>query len=147
MSFEQALATAMSFEQALATQAPWLRLWVLWMGVVIVACVAVLLLSRTTRRDAVIILLSNLVVFASMLWFYRQVGFVRLLGLVHVLLWTPLAGYLYLRLKTPILRKPVIASPYRQVIWLLLATIIVSLAFDYSDVARYLLGERASMVK
>jgi len=35
--------------------------------------------------------------------------------------------------------------PFRLAIWLFLATLAVSLAFDYIDVVRYLLGEGGSM--
>ena len=132
----------MTFDQALGTQPEVLRLWVLWMGGVIFASLVILMTSTTTRRDALIIFLTNLGVYASMMWLYHQVGFVRLLGLVHVVFWTPLAIYLWTRLKSTD-----IVSPYRQIMWLLLATMIVSLAFDYFDVVRYLLGDRASMIR
>ena len=131
----------MSFEEALATQPMWIRLWVNWMGIAIIISIVVLLFSKVTRRDAAIILITNAIAFGSMQWLYQKVGYVRLLGIVHVILWTPLALYLWQRLKVE-----EIGVPYRQVIWLLLATMIISLGFDYVDVARYLLGEHASMV-
>lgn len=77
-----------------------------------------------------------------MMWLYDQVGYVRLLGIVHVVIWTPLAIYLWQRLK-----NAEIVVPFRQIIWVFLATMVVSLAFDYADVVRYLLGERGSMVR
>ena len=132
----------MTFQEALATQEAWIRIWVLWMGGAILVALVVLAFSKTTRGDALIILLTNLGVFGAMELLYQQVGFVRLLGLVHVVFWTPLALYLWWRLK-----NAEISSPYRQVMWVLLVTILVSLAFDYADVVRYALGERASMVK
>ncbi len=39
------------------------------------------------------------------------------------------------------------ALPFRLVIWVFVATLAVSLAFDYVDVVRYLLGERDSMIE
>jgi hypothetical protein len=75
-----------------------------------------------------------------MQWLYGELGYVRLLGLAHVLFWTPLAIYLYLRLK-----NPDVVTPFRQVMWFLLLTMLVSLAFDYTDIVRYLLGEREPM--
>ncbi len=100
------------------------------------------LFARATRRDAVILFLTNLAIYAAMIWLFEQVGFVRLLGIVHVIFWTPIVFYLWHRLK-----NTVITFPFRQLMWLILATIIVSLAFDYSDVMRYLLGDTASMVR
>jgi len=131
----------MSFEEAIATQPQWVQYWLNWMGLVIVATFATLLFSKTTRRDSVIILATMVAAYFSMIWLYQQLGFVRLLGVVHVILWTPLAIYLWNRLK-----NPEITTPFRQIIWLFLATITVSLMFDFADVVRYVLGERASMV-
>lgn len=133
--------TAAAFEEALSTQPQWVQIWVQFLGAVIVITAVTLLFSKATRRDAVVIILSTICVYVAMLWAFQQFGFVRLLGAVHVVFWTPLAIYLYRRL-----RDPAIGTPFRQIIWLFLAAIIVSLAFDYADVIRYALGERASML-
>ncbi len=130
----------MTFDDAIATQPAWVQYWVRWMAVAITASVVVLLFSKATRRDALVILATNIGVYFVMMWLFEKIGFVRLLGIVHVGFWTPLAVYLYWRLK-----DQTIVTPFRQVIWLFLATIVVSLAFDYADVARYILGERSSM--
>jgi hypothetical protein len=71
----------------------------------------------------------------------EQIGYVRLLGIVHVILWTPLFIYLFLRAKNG--EMPLLC---RLIIWMFVATLAVSLVFDYSDVVRYLLGERDSMI-
>ena len=131
----------MTFDQAMATQPAWVQYWVTWMAVAIVGTFVLLLFSKATRRDAIIILLANVAVYFVMMWLYEKVGFVRLLGIVHIVFWTPLAVYLWLRLK-----DDAITAPFRQIIWIFLATILASLAFDFADVARYMFGERASMV-
>jgi len=131
----------MSFEEAIATQPTWVQWWVNGMGVVIVGAMIALLMSKTTRRDSLIILATSVAIFLLMTWLYREIGFVRLLGIVHVVIWTPLAIYFWRRLN-----NLEIVPPFRQVIWVFLATIVVSLLFDYADVIRYLLGERESMV-
>lgn len=131
----------MSFDEAIATQPTWVQWWVNGMGIVIVGTMITLLFSRTTRRDSFLILATSVAMFFIMNWLYQQIGFVRLLGIVHVVIWTPLAIYFWRRLD-----NPEIVTPFRQVIWLFLATIVVSLVFDYADVARYLLGERESML-
>ena len=132
----------MSFEEAIATQPMWVQLWINWMGIAILGTFVALLFSKSTRRDSLIILATTAAVFFAMMWLYQQVGYVRLLGIVHVIIWTPLAIYFWQRLK-----NPAIVTPFRQIIWLFLATIIVSLMFDYADVTRYILGERASMIR
>lgn len=131
----------MTFADAIAGQGPVLRLWVLWLTIIMLAAPVVLLLFRGTRRDGVVGLAAAFAVMISMQWLYTQVGFVRLLGLPHVLIWTPLAIYLLVRLRTG--RMP---APARAVTWVFLLSILVSLAFDYVDVIRWLLGERGALL-
>lgn len=130
----------MSFQDALATQPAWVRIWVLWMVLITVASIMVLLFSKTTRRDAFVILILNIGNVVLMQWLFSIVGFVRLLGLAHIVFWTPLAVYLAWRL-----RRDAITKPFRLIMWALLATVVVSLLMDYVDLARYLLGERADL--
>ena len=70
-----------------------------------------------------------------------EIGYVRLLGIVHVILWTPLFVYLLRRAWHGEMRPG-----FRVVMWLFVVSLAISLVFDYVDVVRYLLGERASMV-
>jgi hypothetical protein len=119
-----------------------IRFWFYWLGYVIVATPVILAFSEATRRDALIVLLTNISVIVAMGWLYRQIGYVRLLGIVHVILWTPLFVYLFSRAK-----NGEMTLAFRLVIWLFVATLAVSLAFDYIDVVRYLSGERDSMMK
>jgi hypothetical protein len=77
----------------------------------------------------------------GMSWLYDAVGYVRLMGVVHVILWTPLFIYLVRRAKNG--EMPLLC---RLAMWMFASTLAVSLAFDYTDTARYLLGERASMI-
>lgn len=130
----------MSFSDAVATMPALLRLWVLWLTIVMIAAPLILLAWQQTRRDGVVILAASVAVVVSMHWLYAQVGFVRLLGLPHVLIWTPLAVYLALRL-----REGIVPALPRIVIWIFLASILISLAFDYTDILRWLLGERGAM--
>ncbi len=127
----------MTFQEALAQQPEWVQIWVNWMGFVLIGSFAALMFSRATRRDALIILAVNIPNFLVMQWLYGQLGYVRLLGVAHVIFWTPLTVYLIFRM-----RDSAIAAPFRQVLLLLISTMIISLGFDYVDVARYLLGER-----
>ena len=131
----------MSFEDAIAQQPQWVQIWVKVMTVVVIGAFLILLFSKATRRDSLAILIAMVPIMLMMQWLYDTLGYTRLLGLPHVIFWTPLAVYLWWRLS-----DPGINAPFRQVIWVLLATITVSLAFDYVDVARYLLGERAALV-
>ncbi len=138
-----AMNEAMTFNEAMFSIATgWILVWFYWLGYAIVATPVILAFSRATRRDALIVLLTNIGVVASMGWLYEQIGYVRLLGIVHVILWTPLFVYLFCRAK-----NGEMTLPFRLVIWLFVTTLAVSLAFDYVDVVRYLLGDRGSMIK
>lgn len=132
----------MPFNEAMFTLASgWQTVWLYWMSFAIIVTPLVLVFSKATRRDAAIVLLTNIAMLVGMSWVYDQMGYVRLLGLVHVILWTPLLVYLFLRAKDG--DMPLLC---RLVIWMFAATLAVSLVFDYTDVARYLLGERDSMI-
>jgi len=130
----------MSFADAVQTMPVPLRLWVLWLTVAMVAAPVLLLPFRAARRDGVIVLASTVAVMVSMQALYGAVGFVRLLGLPHVVIWGPLAAWLAFRL-----RDGALPPPARAVMLVFLLTIGVSLVFDVIDVARWLAGDRASM--
>lgn len=132
----------LNFHEALATQPDWVRLWVGWLNIVTFGTLVVCLIARRTWVVAGAILAVNLPMVASMFWLYEEVGFVRLLGLPHLVFWTPLVVWIVLRLT----RRPEIVQPQRAVLWLFVASLTVSLAFDLTDVARYLAGERQSLV-
>ncbi len=129
----------MSFHDAMFSFTGSMQIWFYMLGV-IVATSTILLFSKATRHDALIALATNIIVFAAMGWLYKQVGYIRILGIVHVLLWTPLVIYLWHRTK-----DSEITLVFRLVIWFIVALLLVSLTFDYIDVARYLLGERANL--
>ncbi len=131
----------MSFHDAMFSFTGGIQIWFYWLGLAIVATPVLLAFSKATRRDAVIVLLTNVLVISSMGWMYRQMGYVRLLGIVHVFLWTPLVVYLWRRAM-----NSEVTLPFRIIIWYFVGTLLVSLAFDYIDVVRYLLGDHASMI-
>jgi len=132
----------MPFNEAMFTLASgWQTVWLYWMSFAIIVTPLVLIFSKSTRLDAVIVLLTNIAMLVGMGWIYEQIGYVRLMGIVHVILWTPLFIYLFLRAKNG--EMPLLC---RLVMWMFAATLAVSLVFDYTDVVRYLLGERDSMI-
>lgn len=116
----------------LAAEPVALRLWVLWL--VIVNSAAVLFVRR--RVEARWILLAWVVNLPLMHLHYEVFGYERILGAAHIAVWAPLVVYLW----------------QKRALWLglrtwgdryvaaLLASNTVSLAFDYVDVIRFLLG-------
>ena len=115
--------------------------WLYWMSFAITITPLVLIIFKVTRLDAVIVFFTNLAMLWGMSWVYDQMGYVRMLGIVHVILWTPLFIYLVYRA-----RNTQLPLPCRLVMWMFAATLAISLVFDYTDVIRYILGERASMI-
>ena len=63
-------------------------------------------------------------------------GYVRLLGLAHIVAWTPLLPFLLYH------RQPFAEENWtgRYLYWFM-AVITISLIFDYIDVVRYFLGQ------
>ncbi len=117
------------------------QLWVVWMIAALFVVPGLLLRYESSRSEGKVILASSIVLAVLMLLWYSQVGYTRILALPHILIWTPLLVYLYSRRNN-------LASP-SHVRWMtttLVLTIVVSLAFDCTDVIRYFLGERASRV-
>jgi hypothetical protein len=130
------------FNEAMFTLANgWMIAWLYWMSFAITVTPLVLIFSKATRIDAVIVFATNMAMFAGMSWIYDQMGYVRLMGIVHVILWTPLFIYLVRRARNGEL--PLLC---RIAMWMFAATLAVSLVFDYTDTIRYLLGERGSMI-
>jgi hypothetical protein len=107
------------------------RLWVMWLMTINTACV--FFLAHKAAKVVGAVWIGNVV---SMMSLYWLMGYVRLLGLSHVIWWTPLFIWLI-----PLMLKQRPKGYYGT--WLLLLTVsdLVSLAIDYVDVARYLLGE------
>jgi hypothetical protein len=130
----------MTFFEALGAQPAWLKVWFYWLAFAVFLLPEVLLVWRQTRVAAVVSIAGNLFNAIAVPWMYGQLGYVKLLGLPHIIVWTPLAWYLYHLVK----REDMPAWP-RRIMLVVLLTLIGSLVFDYADVARYVLGERAAM--
>lgn len=112
--------------------------WVYWWTRVIDASNWLLVPFAFVDRRARIALgawLFNIVVMLSL---YNIFGYVRLLGLAHILAWTPLLIYLWPR------RRPFFEENWagRYLYWFM-AVIAVSLVFDYIDLVRFLMGDVA----
>ena len=130
-----------SLQDAIATLPAWVRIWITWMNIAVVSALAIFVIWRRTWLDAAVLLIVNIAMIVTMLTLYAEVGFVRLLGLPHLIWWMPLVGYFVWRI-----RKADLPQPPRVAMMALAATLTVSLAFDAVDVVRWLMGERASML-
>jgi hypothetical protein len=111
----------------------WLRLWVFWM--IGVNTLSLVFLRHIEARWVLGAWLGNLVLMSVL---FELNGYNRLLGLSHVVWWTPLLIYLFRRRD----QLPAVGA-YTTWVKVLFLTNGVSLIVDYIDVARYALGDRA----
>lgn len=117
-------------EQDILQQPIWLQAWIFWL--VVVNTAAILFIRRVPARWVIAAWLVNI---PLMSWLYAEFGYQRILGLSHVLVWTPLLAYLY-----HIRDQWDMSTLTGKWLAVLFATNLISLAIDYVDVARYLLG-------
>ncbi|MEM7768152.1 MAG: hypothetical protein AAF253_11790 [Pseudomonadota bacterium] len=125
------------FNADMATYSPaWVGIWVNVMGVVLLAGAVVFSPFRVEARW---VLLGTLLGMVGTLIAYSQVGYSRLLGIGHIVFWTPTLVYLISR------RDRWRIGETWSGKWLALAAVVfaISLAFDFVDLARWLLGERS----
>ena len=128
----------MTLAEAIATQPAWVQIWlnVLFAGAYLLPLA--LLVWAPSRRAGIVTVLASALAGAGVYWLFGQMGYVRLLGLPHILIWTPLVVYQWGQV-----RRPDMPRIPRLILYVVMAVILVSLVFDYVDLARYLLGERA----
>lgn len=125
---------------ALAIEPVWLQAWVLAM--VASHLIAVFFIAGRSegrwfiRYESLAILASFLLAAVFMNWLYVQVGYVRLLGLAHLLFWTPAWVWIAFRL-----RIVGLASVFGKYLALYLVIAGLSLVIDAVDLVRYLLSD------
>lgn len=111
------------------------QIWLTWLMIINTA--AFLFWRRTEGKVTALVWLGAV---AMMMIMYWVVGYVRLLGIVHIIWWTPLFIWLIPRMRR---QRP--TGGFAVWVWLLIASDLGSLLIDYIDVARYVLGDRAPL--
>ena len=131
--FMEALQAAQASQDAyVATLPQWVRLWMMWMTLVLGLGA---LVFSFVRAEARWLLLAMVAAMVSTMALGMAVGWNKLWGIVHLVFWTPVAVY-YIRRWPAVEKKSVFG------VWfvLALATMIVSLVFDAKDLVEYLMG-------
>jgi hypothetical protein len=124
-----------AFNADIAAQPQWIQVWLnILIGVLVLS-----IPFSLVRVEARWILLGLVLGVAGVVFLYSLSGYSRLLGLGHVVAWTPLVIYLLARRS----RWRVAETWSGKWIVAAVSVLIVSLAFDYLDVIRWVLGERA----
>lgn len=123
-----------AFQADIKASSIWVYRWVNFMGLVIMLAVVFVF----TRLEARWTLVAMALTVPAMLWLYNQVGYQRILGLPHVMFWTPLVVWLWMR-RDKWRVKETLGGKW---VLVLFTVMVISLVMDYADVARYLMGER-----
>ena len=126
--------------EAIATEPAWLLAWLM---VLVAANLGALLFAVgrdqgawIVRKEAIAIVISFILAGIIMEWMYSVFGYVRLLGLAHIVAWGPAYAYVLIR------RKQIgLQSLYGKYLHFYLVIAGTSLIIDAIDVLRYLLGD------
>jgi len=129
----------MTMQDAIAAQPQWVQIWLNVLGVCAFLLPAALLIWRASRLAGAITVIASALAGIGVFWIFNQFGFVRLLGLPHIILWLPVVIYLARQS-----RRPDMPTAPRAIMYAVMAVMCVSLVFDVVDVARYALGDRAA---
>jgi len=124
----------MTMNEHMMAQPLWLVIWLMIMGGLHVVAIP-LALKDWRPRMMVIVMIINMFFMGGL---FHKYGYTRILGLSHVIFWTPLLAYLW---------KSRNVHPERvwtvRFVRVAMVIIFISLLFDYTDVIRYVLGDRA----
>ena len=111
-------------------------LWMNWMTICFLLSVLFVWKHKAARWALLVFALTM----PGALLVFKLTNTVHLLGIVHYLLWAPLAVYLYKNeLKSTAFNKK---SIYGVWVYLLLATIAICLVFDLWDFSQIALGNK-----
>ncbi len=129
-----------TLDAAIATEPVWLQAWVITLVLThLIAVVFVVTREQGAwrmRLEPVAIVASFILAGIFMSWLYGVVGYVRLLGLAHLVFWTPAFVWVFLR------RRAVgTQSVFGKYLLAYLAIAGISLIIDVVDVVRYLMGD------
>ena len=130
----------MEMNDAIATLPSWIGIWLNIMMLGTFIAPLVLLIWKESRWIGVAALIAGIASAVGVTMMYDQAGYTKLLGFPHVLFYTPLAYVYWQRLQSGTM--PVWPT---RIAWVVLATVLISLAFDYTDALRYLFGNRTAI--
>ena len=113
--------------------------WKIWMNVLMIFNFgAIIFALKDIRARWVVLAMIGNGLFMSLL--YTQFGYTRILGLSHIVFWTPLLVYLWK--KRNAFPDHIWATRW---LWGVMIVNSLSLLIDYVDVIRYVLGDKAPL--
>jgi hypothetical protein len=110
------------------------QIWMNWIMIIFMACLIFVYKHVSARY----IFGALVITLPIALFIFDQTGNIHLIGIAHIIGWLPLSIYL---IKTEVIGKlDNLKAPYGIYLVLLLDTILISLIFDFRDVALVMLG-------
>jgi FtsH-binding integral membrane protein len=131
----------MTLEEAMALQPEWVAIWVYILVAGAFVAPLVLLIWKASRKAGIITFIASILAAFGIQMMFDAMGYVKLLGLPHLILWVPIVVFLVVQQA----RGDMPNWP-RRIIWFITTIICISLVFDFIDVVRWVLGERAPLV-
>ena len=127
----------MTMQDAIALQPAWVGMWlrVLFFSAFILP--VTLVIWKPSRWAGIITPIASVASGLITARLYDIFGYVKLLGLPHIIFWTPLIFFLI-----TVWRKPDMPKIPKVILSVVMGAMAISLAFDYVDLLRYILGER-----
>ena len=122
-----------SFMAQLAEMPMWIRVWVGWLGLINMLSI-VFIFARAETRWAFLAMVVAVSLGTGIFALQGQ-EMTRLIGLAHIIAWTPLIVYLWRRRGEIYLTH--LSGIYLHLLFL---TISISLVFDYIDLVRFFMG-------
>jgi len=122
----------LTFNDHIMQQATYLIVWVHWLLIINLSSI-IFIWKHVEARYVLGAMLFNL---PLIMYLFDTFGWVRILGLSHIIVWTPLLIYLWLRRENIKLK-----TSFGVYITTLFFTDAFSLVIDYIDLVRYFVGD------
>jgi len=134
------LSIPATLNEAIFSEPLWLQAWVMLLVIANLAAIPFALTKEKgawkLRSECVAIIASFVIAAILMDWMYNTFGYVRLLGMAHLVAWTPALVYVLMR------RKQLgMSTAFGKYVHFYLVIAGLSLGIDLLDVVRYFLGD------
>lgn len=128
----------MTLQDAIAAGPPWVGIWINILVFGAFVAPLVLLIWKPSRKAGIVTFVASVLAGFGVNYMFEIMGYVRLLGLPHLIIWVPTVVFLIMQQASGDM-----PTWPRRVIWFIVAILCISLAFDFIDAVRWIMGERA----
>lgn len=134
------LSIPATLNEAIFSEPMWLQAWVMLLVIANLGAIP-FAFSKVEgawklRKECLAIVVSFVIAAILMDWIYNTYGYVRLLGMAHLVAWTPAFVYVLMQRK-----KLGLSTAFGKYVHFYLVVAGLSLLIDLLDVIRYLAGD------